>query len=144
MPAKDLYHETVKHALIKDGWTITHDPFPLKYGRKTLYADLGAERLLVAEKGREKIVVEIKSFLGASHIHDLQEAIGQYVMYAEILRVEHIDAALYLAVPETTYKGIFSSELGQLLIARTGLRLIVFDKTQEVITKWTSEQSIKP
>ena len=26
MPAKDIYHDTVKNALIKDGWTITHDP----------------------------------------------------------------------------------------------------------------------
>lgn len=128
MPAKDLYHDTVKRALLKDGWTITHDPLILKYGRKTLYADLGAERLLVAEKGREKIIVEVKSFLGHSDIHDFQEALGQYVMYAEVLRAQGIDAGLYLAVPEATYRGIFSSELGQLLIARTALQLIVFDK----------------
>jgi len=24
MPAKDIYHDQVKNALIKDGWTITH------------------------------------------------------------------------------------------------------------------------
>ena len=30
MAKRDLYHNHVKHALIKDGWTITHDPFPLK------------------------------------------------------------------------------------------------------------------
>jgi hypothetical protein len=29
MPAKDIYHETVKNALIKDGWTITDDPLKL-------------------------------------------------------------------------------------------------------------------
>ncbi len=27
MPAQDLYHNIVKNALLKDGWTITHDPF---------------------------------------------------------------------------------------------------------------------
>jgi len=26
VPAKDIYHDTVKHALQKGGWTITHDP----------------------------------------------------------------------------------------------------------------------
>ena len=51
MPAKDIYHDTVKRALQKDGWIITHDPFPLQIGRKRLSADLGAERLINAEKG---------------------------------------------------------------------------------------------
>ncbi|MEG4026591.1 MULTISPECIES: element excision factor XisH family protein [unclassified Microcoleus] len=29
MPARDIYHQVVKQALIKAGWTITHDPYPL-------------------------------------------------------------------------------------------------------------------
>lgn len=29
MPRRDLYHDTVRNALIKDGWTITHDPLIL-------------------------------------------------------------------------------------------------------------------
>lgn len=33
--AKDIYHEAVREALIKDGWTITHDPFILKGGGGT-------------------------------------------------------------------------------------------------------------
>ena len=28
--AKDLYHNAVRNALIKDGWTITHDPLRLE------------------------------------------------------------------------------------------------------------------
>ena len=38
MPAKDIYHDTVKTALIKDGWTITHDPLTIRLARKRLYA----------------------------------------------------------------------------------------------------------
>ncbi len=30
MPAKDIFHETVKHALIKENWVITHDPYWIK------------------------------------------------------------------------------------------------------------------
>ncbi len=31
--AKDIYHEHVKAALIKDGWTITDDPLVLRKGK---------------------------------------------------------------------------------------------------------------
>ena len=66
MPAHDLYHDAVKNALIKDGWTITHDPFRMEWGKRDMYVDLGAERLLAAERAgdlesagiaRDRIVV---------------------------------------------------------------------------------------
>jgi hypothetical protein len=41
MPARDIYHEIVKRALIKDGWTITDDPLTLKFGETELYVDQG-------------------------------------------------------------------------------------------------------
>lgn len=64
MTRKDIYHDKVKEALRKDGWIITHDPFRLRVGKKRLAMDLGAERLISAEKGIRKIVVEVKSFVG--------------------------------------------------------------------------------
>jgi len=76
MPKLDIYHDTVKRALEKDNWTITHDPFLLKIGERKLYAELGAARLISAEKGPEKIVVEIKSFIGKSEVNDLEELIS--------------------------------------------------------------------
>ncbi|BAZ16973.1 XisH protein [Calothrix sp. NIES-4071] len=33
MPPKDLFHDTVKRALEKDGWTITHEQLPLSFER---------------------------------------------------------------------------------------------------------------
>jgi hypothetical protein len=27
MPAKDIFHNTIKKALINEGWTITNEPF---------------------------------------------------------------------------------------------------------------------
>ena len=64
MPARDLYHNIVKRALIKDGWTITHDPYTLSFGQKDVFVALGAERPIAAEKGDEKIAVEVKTFEG--------------------------------------------------------------------------------
>ena len=71
MSARDIYHDTVKLALEKDGWAITHAPFPLQIGKKRLSADFGAERLISAEKELRKIVVEVKSFVGQSDVKDL-------------------------------------------------------------------------
>ena len=42
-----------------------------------MYVDLGAERLIVAEKAEQRIAVEIKSCVGDSEIDDLEKAIGQ-------------------------------------------------------------------
>ncbi len=50
MPARDIYHNVVKTALVKDGWTVTHDPFRIRLAKnKNLFVDLGAERLIAAE-----------------------------------------------------------------------------------------------
>jgi XisH protein len=84
--AKDLYHQTVKQALVKAGWTITHDPLPLKWTKRNLSIDLGAERLIAAEQDRRKIAVEVKSFLRESRIADLEQALGQYILYNDILQ----------------------------------------------------------
>jgi hypothetical protein len=51
MSAKDIYHDLVRTALIKDGWTITHNPLVLTFNpRRQLKIDLGAEQLIGAER----------------------------------------------------------------------------------------------
>ncbi|MCP4704291.1 MAG: hypothetical protein GY865_06755 [candidate division Zixibacteria bacterium] len=100
----------------------------------SLAANLGAERLISAEKDRRKIVVEIKSFLGHSNVRDLQQAIGQYVMYRQILDKSEPDRLLYLAITEETFNLVFKIELGQLFLDNNFLRLIVCDKQQEIVT----------
>jgi len=85
MPAKDIFHDCVKNSLVKAGWTITHDPFRIRLTRKNLFVDLGAERLIAADRGTEKIAVEIKSFTRASDIKDLEDALGQFILYERLL-----------------------------------------------------------
>jgi len=93
--AKDIIHEPVKNALIKDGWIITDDPLTLKYEEVRAYVDLGAERLIAAERQNEKIAIEIKSFVGRSVIHDLEVTLGQYILYLNLLKVLEPDRKLY-------------------------------------------------
>ena len=136
MPAKDIYHDTVKRALQKDGWIITHDPFPLQIGRKRLSADLGAERLINAEKGTQKIVVEVKSFVGRSDVKDLEQALGQYILYRQVLNEMGIDRSLYLAITQPIFNSVFTIELGQVLLKNQIIKLIVFDDKSEAIVQW--------
>jgi len=136
MSKLDIYHNQVKRALEKEQWIITHDQFFLKVGRRKLYVDLGAERLLNAEKGSEKIAVEIKSFLGKSQVKDLEQALGQFFLYYKILKVREPNRHLYLAINEMTFNNILSEEIGQIVLSDPIFRLIVFEEEKEVITQW--------
>jgi glucose-6-phosphate 1-dehydrogenase len=117
MPAKDVFHDAVKNALIKDGWTITDDPYTLEWGYDNLFVDLGAERILAAEKESQKIAVEIKSFIGRSLASDLQKAIGQYVQYRSLLKRQDPIRVLWLAVPDEVFHEVFEGIKGKDLIA---------------------------
>ena len=140
MAAKDIYHVSFVHALQKDGWFITHDPLTIPYGRTELLVDLGAERLIAAERDGKRIAVEIKSFLKPSPMQDLKEALGQFVLYTDALAdfPQEADRTLYLAIREETYNEVFRDEAGQRLIQRGRVRLVVFEPKQEVIVLWTS------
>jgi hypothetical protein len=136
MPAKDIFHDNVKNALIKDGWDITNDPLKLQWGNKDLYVDLGAEKLIAAHKGSEKIAVEIKSFVGNSQVADLQQALGQYTLYLDIIGETEPERILYLAIRESTFEDIFIEPIGQILLNKKRLKLIVFDADREEIIQW--------
>jgi hypothetical protein len=137
MPAKDFYHDTVRTALEKDGWTITHDPFKLKIGTKDLYVDLGAKSLLSAEKKEQKIAVEIKSFSSPSSLTDLEKALGQYILYNDILQTIEPNRLLWLAIPSDTYIDLFEEEpIGKILLRNERLKLIIFDPSLEAILQW--------
>lgn len=138
MPAKDIYHDSVKSSLEKDLWTITDDPLKLTIGSRSLYIDLGADRLLAAEKEQEKIAVEVKSFIGLSPINDLENALGQYIIYQDVLQLTDPERVLYLAVREEVYNDFFTEEIGKLLLNNKRLKLIVFDPETQEVTKWIS------
>jgi hypothetical protein len=136
MPARDRYHDHVKSALIKEGWTITHDPLRLRWGLKDMYVDLGAAQLLAAEKDTRKIAVEVKSFVGLSEMDDLEKAIGQYVVYYDVMLKVEPERELYLAVNEETFVNLFEEPIGKLLLDNRRVRLLVFDPQTEVIRQW--------
>ncbi|MEZ4633049.1 MAG: element excision factor XisH family protein [Deinococcales bacterium] len=135
--AKDKYHDAVKTALIKDGWTITHDPYPLEFNDlNTLQVDLGAEKMLAAQRHNQKIAVEIKSFSSVSMIKDFYLALGQYQAYKTALRQREPERTLYLALPWDAYNNFFKRSLPMAIIAEVELKLCIYDPSEEVITSW--------
>jgi hypothetical protein len=136
MSCRDIYHNIVVRILIEDGWIITDDPLVLTFGGRELYADLGAERRIGAERNGVKIGVEIKTFIGQSDVHDLELALGQYNIYRDILKKTEPDRQLYLAVPQRAYEGIFIEPLGQLIVKSQQLLLLVYNEEKEELVEW--------
>lgn len=138
MPQRDTYHEPVRKALIRDGRTITHDPYWVALGARDAFVDLGAEHPIAAGRGDRNIAVEIKSFLGRSVVADLAQAIGQYILYRSWMKRTDPERELWLAVTERVAQEVFADLSGQVLIEDAALRLLVVDMTAERIVQWRS------
>ncbi|NER98521.1 MAG: fatty-acid oxidation protein subunit alpha [Symploca sp. SIO1B1] len=138
MPAKDLFHDAVRTALEKDGWTITNENLFIKIDKIEFYIDLAAERVLAAEKAGQKIAVEVKSFIGISVLTEFHAALGQFLNYRSALRKQQPERVLYLAVSFDIYDDFFTSSFIQEVIAEHKLRLLIFDPNIEKIVLWKS------
>lgn len=134
--AKDLFHDAVRRGLEKEQWIITDDPLELEWEEVAVKIDLGAERLIAAERDQEKIAVEIKSFIGTSAINDFHTALGQFLNYRIMLEVKEPDRLLYLAVPLETYRTFFQSRFARMAIERYQLKLLIYEPITEEIVQW--------
>jgi hypothetical protein len=134
--ARDLFHQNVKDALIKDGWAITADPLSFKIGKIQIQIDLGAERLIAAERGAEKIAVEIKTFGNLSFITALYEALGKYILYRNVLKMIQPERVLFLAVPESIYSRFFEEVVIQNTIKEEKLKIVIYNQLTQLITQW--------
>lgn len=136
MPAKDIYHDAVKNALIKDGWTITADPYPIKYEEVKLFADLAGEKTISASREGEQIIIEIKSFLSLSPMRELETALGQYLIYRALLSIEHPDYQLYLAIGKKIYEEFFQKIAIKFILETYQIALLIVDFDKEEIVQW--------
>ncbi len=135
--AKDIYHQAVKEALVKDGWTVTHDPYYLDIDNPSpLEIDLGAERLISAEKGTEKIVVEVKSFLNRSLTYDFYGAYGQFRIYRRGILKTDQERVLFLAIAEDVYSELQQRSFYMELIEDEKIFLLIFNPINKTIESW--------
>ena len=136
MSRKDVFHEAVRRGLEKEQWNISSDPLELRWEEVRVKIDLAAERLLAAERGEEKIAVEIKSFISPSPISDFHTALGQFLTYRIILKEKEPERQIYLAVPSEIYKTFFQSRFAQVAVEQHELKIIVYNPVSEDIIQW--------
>ena len=134
--AKDFYHENVRKALENDGWQITHDPYRVKVDDVGYEIDFGAEPLIAAEKGDNKIAIEVKSFVGPSTINEFHKAVGQFNDYYVALEIEDPNRVLFLAIPEDIWLRFFQKRLIQLSLKRIEAKILVYNPVLNKVVKW--------
>lgn len=93
-------------------------------------------KLITAQKAEQMIAVEIKGFTNRSAIADLEQALGQYLLYRAVLQEVRVECKLYLAIRKTTYQAIFSEPIGELIVDKYRLNLLVFDPQKEEVLEW--------
>lgn len=134
--ARDKFHQDVRTALENTGWKITDDPLYLKVGRIPIHIDLGAEKLIGAEKDGEKIAVEVKTFGIASFITALHEAVGKYIVYREALKEVQSDRILYLAMPAKVYEAYSKEPIVNNIFTGYDFKIILYQPKTHEITSW--------
>jgi hypothetical protein len=135
VPAKDIYHDHVRKVLEADGWKITNDPMFLRAGGRKIYIDLAAEKVILAERETEKIAVEVKSFIGASPLNDLHEAVGQFLLYQEVLTEKDPKRILFIAMPKDAYIELADDFILRML-QKHEIHLLIFDNLKPEIWQW--------
>jgi XisH protein len=109
----------------------------ISYGDRFLFIDLGAvSRFIGAERDGQRLAIEIKGLRGRSAIAELEQAIGQYVLYQLLLRVVDPERTIYLAISIQTYEEIFQEPIGQLVIQDLPLNLLVVDTRLNEVNQW--------
>jgi len=134
--AKDLYHEAVKTALMKEGWKILAEEFEIKPDDAlTFFIDLQVEKFIRAEKEKRIILVEVKSFISRSNTYELHSTVGQYLVYRTALEFLELNQEIFLAVPINIFKSLFNRPFLTYLVQKYELNLLPYDpEKEELIT----------
>ncbi len=134
--ARDFYHNNVRKALEKDGWLITHDPYPMRVDDVGYEIDFGAEPLIAAEKDNTTIAVEVKSFVGPSTVNEFHKAVGQFNDYYVALEETDPNRVLFLAIPEIVWIRFFQKPVIQKSLARIQAKIVVYNPSKNEIVQW--------
>ena len=85
---------------------------------------------------RRNIAVEIKSFIGRSAIQDIENALGQFVVYRIFLRRADPDRHLFVGISHVTFGTVFQSKAIQVLVEELNVSLLVVNIDTEEVILW--------
>jgi XisH protein len=138
--AKDTDHRIVRDILINEGWDITHDPYILENFNPDWEIDLGAEKMIAAERNTEKIAVEVKGFREASFAYEFHGVVGQYIHYRIGLEFVEPDRRLILAVPVDVFETHFLRPGIRISVERNEINLMIYNPLNKKLERWISNQ----
>lgn len=69
---------------------------------------------------------------------DLENALGQFLLYRAALKKLDPDRKLFLAVRDDVYDAIFAQPEGEFARADGDIHLLVFNADREEVVKWIS------
>lgn len=98
--------------------------------------DIGAEKVIVAEKENERIAVEVKSFVHISILHDFLLAVGQFYVYRKILDKNDPERTLFVALPEFVFERIIKFDWAKEVVSGLDMKFILYDTNLKIITAW--------
>lgn len=105
-------------------------------GKIPIHIDLGAEKIIGAQRNGEKIAIEVKSFSLASLITALYEAIGKFIVYRKALEVLKPDRTLYLAMPDDAFTQLNSEPILHKMFVDEKIKLVLYHTENKKISKW--------
>ncbi len=136
MARRDLIHYAVVMALQKAGWTITHDPLTLQVPGNRFEVDLGAEKVIIAERGLEREAIEIKSFQLPSILASFYEALGKYMAYQKAFIKNNSDRRFYMAISTETYDKLQHKPFLMEVFKDNDVKMLIVDVEKEEIVQW--------
>jgi hypothetical protein len=74
--------------------------------------------------------------LSPSPVNDLENALGQYILYRDTLARLEPERILYLAIRQEVYQDFFKEEIAQMVVENNHLKLIVFDVEKIEVVQW--------
>ncbi len=77
-----------------------------------------------------------RSFEATQQLLTQEQAIGQYVLYRLLLEQVDPERELYLAVADTTFDGIFSEPIGELVMRELPMKLLIVDVEAVEVKRW--------
>lgn len=135
MPTLDSCHQQVVNALRKAGWVIEDQSYYLRYEKFEVYPDIRAHQ--TNGHTEEILIIEVKCFSDESNYRDdLYRAIGQYLIYRNILKLKQTIAKTYLALPSFAYDLLFKNRVVAETLNEAKINLLVVDIETEEIIQW--------
>ncbi len=135
MSREDFYHKHFRNALLAAGWKIESEHFRLPFYDTRVKIDFTASK---QENGVQMLVaVEVKNFRETdSYNNEFQRAVGQYLLYRDLLTHSDFTHQLFLGVPMEIYQSFFSDAAVKRLLVELKFNLVTFDPETVTLVQW--------